>query len=246
MKVLRYDPSLLPDNFKNDDGTAIENTFQFSLVNNNLYCEFLLVNDSNPIEKQFLLNLKDYAGLCIEVTLQQLDEKNKLVICPAFTTYSYANRLANKVIGGADKRVLRIFINETGDDCDVLLMIESTKEVPNFENVLIPFGLTYAQIMVNHSKYGKTIYDKVKKKSALLGNLDNGNSIAYLEAQVDVLTRYVLNKHMNDIDDEELRAILIAANEHSILDIKSKDKLIEEMTHKAHTRQEQLKYYGSN
>lgn len=238
MKILRYDSYLLPE-----EGSTLENVFEFSLVNNNLFCKFQLTSE---IEKQFLLNIKDYAGLCVEVTLQQLDEKNKLVIYPAFTTYSYANRLANKVLGEGDKRILRIFINESGDDCDVFLMLENTKEVPNFENILIPVGTTYAQVMTEQSNYGKAIYDKVKKKSALLGNLDNGNSIAYLEAQVDVLTRYVLNKHMNDIDDEELRAILIAANEYSVLDIKSKDKLIDEMTHKAHTRQEQLKYYGSN
>ena len=243
MKILRYDFTFNWDEFTTEEEKNLKDFFEFKLENSNLLCEFIL---SSGIKNRFTLNIKDFSNSCVEVTLQRLEDPNTLVICPAFSNYAYANRLANRTLGPDDKRILRIFINESGSDCDIFLMSNYPVEVPNFENIVILPGKTYTQVMSEYSVYGKNILDKVKKKSSLLGNLDNGNSIAYLEAQVDVLTRYVLNKHMNDIDDEELRAILIAANEYSVLDIKSKDKLIEEMTHKAHTRQEQLKYYGSN
>lgn len=198
--------------------------------------------DKEPDIKTVTVNLTDYAGGFIDIRCTQLIESNTIVVNPAYTTYSYANRLPSKIYTDWDVRQFCIMVNEDASDFDVLICFPA-KEVEGFENVISNTMRTWTGLMTSMSEIGRTNFAKVQKKSKLLGELDNGNSIAYLEAQVDVLTRYVLNKHMNDLDDEELRDILIAANKSSILDIKSKEKLIEEMKHKAHTRAEQLKYY---
>lgn len=244
MKVLLKDRSIFWDSTITEEEKNIKDSFKISLSSSILSCSFTL-GEIN-LEKSFSINLADNKNLAIEVNLLSLDNPYTLAIYPCFTSYSFANRLPGKQLNSPDIRIMRIYVNKDGTDCDIHLLTSLASEVEGLVNVIIPEDYSHTKAMKEYSEYGKNILEKVKKKSALLGNLDNGNSIAYLEAQVDVLTRYVLNKHMNDIDDEELRAILLAANSHSILDIKSKEKLIEEMKHKAHTRQEQLKYYANN
>lgn len=200
--------------------------------------------DRDPEVKSVTVDLTKFTGGFIDIRCTHLIEANTVVVNPGYSTYSYANRLPAKTYSNWDVRQFCIMVNDDASDYDVLVCFPA-KEVEGYENVISDTMRTWTGLITSMSEIGKNNFDKVQKKSKLLGELDNGNSIAYLEAQVDVLTRYVLNKHMNDIDDAELRDILLAANQSSILDIKSKEKLIEEMKHKAHTRAEQLKYYES-
>ena len=226
-----------------NDFEVPERNVKISLNDKTLNLSWELETESKePILKEVSVDLIKFAGGFVDIRCVHLVEPNTIVVSPGYATYSYANKLPAKSYSTWDIRQFCIMVNEDASDCDVLICFP-TKQVDGFENIIPTSSYTWTGIITNFSVIGKSNFEKVQRKSKLLGELDNGNSIAYLEAQVDVLTRYVLNKHMNDIDDEELRAILLAANSHSVLDIKSKEKLIEEMEHKAHTRQEQLKYY---
>ena len=71
--------------------------------------------------------------------------------------------------------------------------------------------------------------------------LDPYKSIAYLEVQVDILTRILLATLP---EDSKYSKVLKAADEQSILDIKPEDALLEEITDgKARVRELQQKYY---
>ena len=73
----------------------------------------------------------------------------------------------------------------------------------------------------------------------MMANLDIYDTVTYLESQVDALTKIALG---NDSDD--VKAVLTAADEHSVFNIKSKEKMIDEMhKDKAKIRSLQKEYY---
>ena len=187
------------------------------------------------------IDLKKYAGCAIEVQVQNLDTK-KVIFFKMFTNYSYANGNPNKNLDPTSKRIARVFVNKDGSDADIqwMTLVEDKEGVIPREA-----GLSHMALATKHSEYAREIFDSYKKKSALIGELDHRDSISYLEAQVDALTRYVLSLHNNDSLSPELRAILQAADEQSVLNIKSQEKLVGEMKHKHHVRNEQQKYYSA-
>ena len=187
------------------------------------------------------IDLHKYAGSAVEIQVQNLDTK-KVTFFKMFTNYSYANGNPNKNLDNTSKRIARIFINKDGTDADIqwmTLVEEKEGVIPREE------GISHMALAIKHSEYAKEIFEAYKKKSALIGELDHRNSISYLEAQVDALTRYVLSLHNNDSLSPELKVILQAADEQSVLNIKSQEKLVGEMKHKLHVRNEQLKYYSA-
>ena len=205
-----------------------------------LFLSFGIKKDQNIETKSCQIDLKKYANSVVQVQLQDLEDKDTLVIFRLFNNFSYANGNATKA-NNFNKRIARVFVNEDGSDADIqwMTLVEESDSIVNR-----PEGLTHMAFAIEKSAIAKKLFDAYKKKSELIGEIDYRDSIAYLEAQVDALTRYVLSKHMDDADPE-LKEILLAANTHSILDIKSKDKLIAEMDHKAHVRNEQQKYYNA-
>ena len=75
----------------------------------------------------------------------------------------------------------------------------------------------------------------------MLGNVDQRDSVSYLEAQVDILTRLVLALHEGN--DSPLTEILKLADQNSVLDIKNTDALVKEfISKKAWVRKVQKDY----
>lgn len=73
----------------------------------------------------------------------------------------------------------------------------------------------------------------------MMANLDIYDTVTYLESQVDALTKIALGNNSDDV-----KAVLTAANEHSVFNIKSKEKMIDEMhKDKAKIRSLQKEYY---
>ena len=78
-------------------------------------------------------------------------------------------------------------------------------------------------------------------KSDMLGKIDQRDSVAYLEAQVDVLTRLFIQLHPELKGD--LIEILRCADERSVLNMKNKARLLKEFEHKADVRKVQADFY---
>lgn len=81
------------------------------------------------------------------------------------------------------------------------------------------------------------------KKSALV-DINFLDSLSYLEAQVDILTKVVLAGGLADKD--ELKEVLIRADAEGIWRSNSKEKLLKKMDKKRKFRELQLTYYETN
>lgn len=81
------------------------------------------------------------------------------------------------------------------------------------------------------------------KKSALV-DINFLDSLSYLEAQVDILTKVVLAGGLADKD--ELKEVLVRADDEGIWRSNSKEKLLKKMDKKRKFRELQLTYYEAN
>ena len=101
---------------------------------------------------------------------------------------------------------------------------------------------SFAQIMCDNSEFCKNKINKHRKKcEEAIFWLDPYASIAYLEAQVDALTRLVLK--LTDKDTDEVN-ILKEADKYSVLDIKTTDNMIKEFKEdKGNARKRQTAFY---
>ena len=79
------------------------------------------------------------------------------------------------------------------------------------------------------------------ERNDIIEDIDIYNTVAYLEAQVDALTRLVLK--LTDKDTDEVN-ILKEADKYSVLDIKTTDNMIKEFKEdKGNARKRQTAFY---
>lgn len=205
-----------------------------------LTLKFEVTHNGKPLKGECCIDVCQFLGKVVEVQCQDLEAKNMVVWFSCLSNYSYANGNPSKS-GATVKRIARIFINEAAEaDVQWLIYVKPSEGIierdPND---------THMGAAIKFSNIAKQQFEHYKKKSALVGRLDARDSLAYLEAQVDALTRYVLFMHSSDNTvPQDLREILEAADAESVLDIKAQDKLVKEMQHKKLVRQEQQKYYA--
>ena len=80
----------------------------------------------------------------------------------------------------------------------------------------------------------------------MLGNLDSFNSLAYLEVQVDALTRALLQLQESGKISEDIVDLLQVGDKASVLNVKTLEKCEEEITkHKTNVRNLQKKFYDA-
>lgn len=104
--------------------------------------------------------------------------------------------------------------------------------------------MTKAQIMMQCSPYYKNRAEHFNKKCDVMKSVDIYNTVTYLESQVDALTRLILQLTNSN---SEAAKILRKADKYSVLDIKDKDKILQELeTDKKNVRDMQKEYYDKN
>lgn len=205
-----------------------------------LTLKFDVRHEGKALKGECCIDLYQFLGKTVEVQCQDLETKNAVVWFACLTNYSYANGNPSKS-GAVVKRIARIFISEDAEaDVQWLIYVKPSEGILERDP-----DDTHMAAAVKFSEIAKQHFEHYKKKSALVGRLDTRDSIAYLEAQVDALTRYVLFMHSGDNTvPRALREILEAADAESVLNIKPQDKLVKEMKHKKLVRQAQQKYYA--
>lgn len=225
MKILRKD---LQENEKQKVEYTIEKT------DTSVKLGFKLQRFGKDYENEVELNLEKYTGKIWEIDLIETDVPTAISIYPIFENHSFGGALPNKTLGRTDIRIARVAI---GDDC-VVQLAHSSAEIEGFENIIMDSEKSSVGHLIAHSETAKSVVEKAKLRSELLTQIDIRNSIAYLEAQVDALTRLIL-----DLTNENAMAILQEADKYSTLESKGLEKLLKEIEHKKDVREKQAEYY---
>ena len=133
-------------------------------------------------------------------------------------------------------------------DCkDIVIFLEKATDYiyPDANNVVFPKdAITKTQIIQQYSPFYKERCDYIHKKVTMMKSVDIYNTVAYLESQVDALTRLVLQ--LTNSNSESAK-ILRKADKYSVLDIKNEDKILQEFeTDKKNVRDMQKEYYDKD
>lgn len=136
-------------------------------------------------------------------------------------------------------KIARILIDKDNDICYVMLFLK-TKDIDGFENILQDNNLSATGMLQSVCPWFKERCFKIERKRKLINDVDIYKSIAYLEAQVDLLTRLAVQY----APTSELVDLLKIADKYSVLNNKPDEDIKNEFkVNKAGFREQQEKYY---
>lgn len=188
--------------------------------------------------------LSQWVGKLVEFRIVMTDKGFELIHFNALKNYSLANGMPSapehRLV--MRNRIFRIFVNENIED-SIIQIFGGHEAIEGFEDIIEDGDLELRMYnLVRRDAQAKHTLDMVRLKSAMLGVVDQRDSVSYLEAQVDIITRLVLELHKDD--NRPLTEILRKADEHSVLNIKDEASLANEfVTKKAWVRTVQKDYY---
>lgn len=230
LKVLHWKMKSEPET-----GTEKYPKYEVSLDGTKLSMLFRIPYRGDYHAGSFTVDLDAAREKVMDAFIKESDEFGALDIVEA---YAYCSRTGYSNSFGKT-HVARIVVDDKGDVFVVLTF--ACPDVVGCENVVMIADKTASGNLKEACAWFKDRFDKSQKKYGLIKELDPYKSIAYLEVQVDILTRGLLatlpegSKYLN---------ILKAADDQSILDIKPDDALLKEITDgKARVRELQRKYY---
>lgn len=190
------------------------------------------------------IDLNKWVGKLVEVRVAMTETGYELLVYDAMKNYAIANGMPGvpEVRSSVKHRLFRIYVHENLDD-SIIQIYKGHEAIANFDDIvedgdprLRMYNLVRRDDKLEH--YMKLL----RLKCNMLGVVDQRDSVSYLEAQVDILTRLVLELHKDDTS--ELVNILRQADEQSVLDIKGTDALSKEfLKKKAWVRTVQKDYY---
>ena len=192
-------------------------------------------------------NYAEYKGKAIQINIQNTEFVMEMT---DYEIFSYVDKYANVKNSQSRRSVFDIARVVFDEECKnvIILFKYHTNKIGNVERIPFDYiNYTGVGILKKHSEFFKKLHDKYTTKSKMINQIDQYNSIAYLESQVDILTRLVLKLlSANNIIDEEkeiLAGILSKVEENSVLDIKDIESVMKEFENKKHVRELQRKYY---
>lgn len=206
-------------------------------ININAYGQQMLreinFNKAQEIGNIYTLVLKD-------------DEKNKFVF-KSIKMFEYVQRgigqyvsivppdiVVGKIVFEKNGDIL-IYLSLPADPAQGFNCIEVNTAERSSTSYIIENSLLYLQALENYSS-----------KKTLIEQIDIYNSITYLESQVDAITKLLLSVIEPTAISSDLNDILQAADTHSVLNIKSKEKIAYELhTDKKKIRELQEAYYAT-
>lgn len=207
--------------------------------------DFTIANHENcgyaSATHEIRINYDEYRGKAYDLVLANDNRQNKVLVwslMDKFAPYQYSTW---NLRGDDALKIARFFV---GDDECWILPSQRCDDVAGVENITIDYKTeSYMGTLVKNSPAFAEIFRVYRMKRRLINETDIYASITYLETQVDALTRIVLARLA---DDNPYKGILAAADAHSVLDIKSADKAVAEITaDKAKIRALQEKYYAN-
>ena len=238
MKVLRVDPSAsFPKTYTLQLEYDQETSTLSGTVGTFLTGEGDLILDVS-------IKLKQWVGKLVEFRIVMTEKGFELIHFDPIKNYAIANGMPTAPDSRRDmrSRVFRIFVNEDIGN-SIIQIFGGHEEIEGFENIVEDGDLELRMYnLVRRDVNAAHMLKLARLKCEMLGVVDQRDSVSYLEAQVDILTRLVLALHPGD--DSTLINILRKADEHSVLNIKDAEALAKEFTaKKAWVRTVQKDYY---
>ena len=233
--------------------TNIQGSYALSEVDEGLKIDMSL---KSYINKDYSLVLKysDYAGKIVQLRVMDTYKKMELKPMLIFDKVNDKSFLSNEAVAFPDVNVARIVFNEDCSDI-VVLLLYNFAEMESYINPYITENLDVrtkcgTEWLSLKSSYFANIVEKRKVKAAMLNQVDIYETISYLEAQVDALTKLVKDAYDTNTvktNDNTTSAynVIVKANENSVMNIKSEEKLLKEMDYKAKIRTLQQEYYAN-
>lgn len=213
-------------------------SFSFSVDGNKITLTFTVKFADEMRTKSIGFNLEDYRGKVVQAEIVNFKDRGEIMIHSLYTTADYA-------LDGMDSRfeprpIARLALSEDGTD-GIFHVLGHVEKPPDNINIAERDVQTCLPVFLSEKcPYFKTVFEKFLSKKHIADNIDIRDSLAYIEAQLDALTRIVLDLVP---DDSEARRILAKAEESSILNIKPEEKLLNEFEHKEKLRTYQQAFY---
>ena len=237
MKILRFNPT-------EDSPKLFTLQFNFNPDSGILSGSVGTNSNSGDLIKEFSIDLNNWKGKLIEATLTTTNLGYEVAVYDALKNYSMANGLPETP--GAKwyglRKLFRVIVHENLTE-SLIQIRQGHDQIDGFENI-VEDGDPTLQLynLCQKDSLAIELVERARIKSDMLGKIDQRNSVAYLEAQVDLLTRLYLQDHPEKTNT--LIELLKQADSHSVLNIKNETKLTKEFTeNKALVRQVQEEFY---
>lgn len=189
-------------------------------------------------------DLKQYVGKLVEFRITMTDKGFELIHFNLLKNYAIANGMPAAPDNRREmrSRVFRIFVTENIED-SIIQVFSGHEEIEGFENIIEDGDLELRMYnLVRRNAEAAFALKMARLKSEMLGVVDQRDSVSYIEAQVDILTRLVLDLHKGN--SNPLLGILRMADANSVLEIKGVEALANEfLDKKAWVRTVQKDYY---
>lgn len=134
-------------------------------------------------------------------------------------------------------KIARIVFDEDNIYCHLQGNI---KDIPNFSNEIIADDKFSSDLLLSNSKLFQQIRKRYSAKTDLLHNISAYNSLSYLECQLDLVTKVLLQNKELLQQTPELE-LLEKYDQQSVTLIK--DNIESEIENKYRVREQQAKYY---
>lgn len=239
MKILRVEPSdKSPKMFTLQLDFDSETKRLTGTVGSYLYGDGDLILDVD-------IDLKDWVGKLVEFRVMMTDRGFELVHFNLLKNYAIANGMPSAPDNRRDMRmrVFRLFVNEDIDS-SVIQLLCGHEAIEGFDDIIEDGDIELRMYnLVRRDEQAQYAFKLARLKSDMLGVVDQRDSVSYLEAQVDILTRLFLEMHRDETNP--LVDILLKADAQSVLNIKNTVALANEFTQKkAWVRTVQKDYYA--
>lgn len=249
IKFFHYKLKAKPELVYNENGEVIKNEdgieqtkevkeeqnmfVNISENNDNITVNYKLNKDDNYTD----IIIPKEVGKCYDLVTARLDTSDNVRLVPVYDKITFINYSTGIAFPPTTQKIVRIVFNEN----DVLVYAYfRCDDISGVENIEPDNTKTMTGNIIEHSDWVKDIFPKLKNKGNFLANIDFYKTLAYLEAQVDLLTRIVLQNTNNN----ELSEVLKYADDNSVLNIKPLDDIKNEFVNgKNILRDKQEKYY---
>lgn len=209
------------------------------------------------VNKKYSIQLmyNDWKGKVAQLKVMDSYKRMELISMEIFNLISPRTYSDNNAAHWPDANIIKVFFNEDCSKISILLVQPNVKFSESILKKYLVISLdrdtkSGTEWMIEKNEHFRSVIEKRKIKTNVILNNDIYNSISYLEAQLDSVTKLllkVIDKYNIDIsNDTELSNAMSAvseANKYSVLDIKPIDKILEEFNNKKQMRELQKKYY---
>ena len=212
--------------------TLVPESFRFVPRGNSLLCEYVISYRLNKIQNKFEISTTpgDYVDFFYNQNLNQTVFKNLMIVNP------YASQMNYEFTEGF------YFGKYLVTDRTILVYLRGAmKDVPGVRNVIMKPEQNSVRAFQAYSSVANRYILRQHAKRTFLSTTAPLDSVGYLEAQVDMLTKIILEKGL--ADGNTFKPILERADKYAVYRYNKQNTLLAKMEEKKRFRDKQLAYY---